>query len=183
MPVSLDHPVNTPQTERGKRIMELLKQGEKERLPLLSEAQMAEELAERKGRRFKTFLKGAPLMVIYEGKVNYKALKKSKMDINDMMAKAREQGHFDLSKIEYAVFENSGALSVMPKSEGAEPKPELPYYLIDDGHVVYSSLRTLGKSEEWLFKKAKIQNKKDLKNIILAVYDKENDKIDISTKK
>jgi len=32
--------------------MELLKQGEKERLPLLSEAQMAEELAERKGRRF-----------------------------------------------------------------------------------------------------------------------------------
>jgi uncharacterized membrane protein YcaP (DUF421 family) len=147
---------------------------------------------ERKGRRLKKFLKGEPLMVIYEGKVNYKALKKSKMDINDMMAKAREKGYFDLSKIEYAVFENSGSLSIMPKTEqkpvvaediGAKPKPaELPYYLVDDGHVIFSSLRTLGYDQQWLYGKLNINSKKELKNIILAIYDKDTDEVEVSKK-
>ncbi|MCL2229352.1 MAG: DUF421 domain-containing protein [Firmicutes bacterium] len=137
---------------------------------------------ERKGRRIKKFLKGTPLMVIYEGKVNYKALKKSKMDINDVMAKAREKGYFDLSKIEYAVFENSGSLSIMPKTQEKPKSPELPYYLVDDGFIIWSSLRTLGKDDKWLLKKLKIQDKKELKNIILVVYDKDNDTVDISYK-
>ena len=147
---------------------------------------------ERKDKRIKKFLKGVPLMVIYEGKVNYSALKKSKMDINDMMSKAREKGYFDLSKIEYAVFENSGSLSIMPKTYqkpviaqdiNAKPEPsKLPFYMVDDGHIIFSSLRELGKCEKWLYEKLSITNKKQLKNIILAIYDKENDKIDVSTK-
>jgi len=151
---------------------------------------------ERKGRRIKKFIKGVPLMVIYEGKINYKALKKSKLDINDLMAKAREKGHFDLSKIEYAVFENSGALSIMPKTEQrpitiedapnivTNPKPsQLPFYLVDDGHIIHSALRTLEKDEKWLYEKLKIQTKKELKNIILAIYIKDEDRVDVSLKK
>ena len=131
-------------------------------------------------------------MVIYEGEVNYKALKKSKMDINDMMAKAREKGYFDLNQIQYAVFENSGGLSLMPKSQhkpvvaediNAHPKPpELPYYLVDDGHVIYSTLRTLGRDTSWLYEKLGVKGKKDLKQIILAIYDKETDTINVSKK-
>ena len=137
---------------------------------------------ERKGRRIKKFLKGVPLMVIYEGKVCYKALKKSKMDINDLMAKARESGYFDLSKVEYAVFENSGALSVMPKSQPHEKPAALPFNLVDDGYVIKSSLRTLGKDEGWLYEKLGIQTKKELKNIILAIYVKDEDRVVVSTK-
>jgi len=147
---------------------------------------------ERKGRFVKKFLKGVPLMVVYEGKINYKALKKSKLDINDLMSKSREKGFFDLSDIEYAVFENSGALSIMPK--GAKkpviiddtditPRPaKLPYYLVDDGHITRSTLRTLGKNENWLYQKLNINTKKELKNIILAIYDKEKDIVTISKK-
>ena len=149
---------------------------------------------ERKGRRLKKFLKGTPLMVIYEGRVNYAALKKSKMDINDMMSKARDKGYFDLSKIEYAVFENSGSLSIMPKTDqkpiivqdiaNAKPKPSaLPFYLVDDGYIIRSSLRTLGKDDEWLYERLNITTKAQLKNIILAIYDKDSDKIVVSTKK
>lgn len=137
---------------------------------------------ERKGRRLKKFIKGEPLMVIYEGKVNYKALKKSKMDVNDMMAKAREKGYFDLGKIEYAVFENSGSLSIMPKSHEKPKSPALPFYLVDDGLIIHSSLRTLGKDQDWLFEKLDIKHKKELKNIILAIYDKDTDQVNISTK-
>jgi len=147
---------------------------------------------ERKGRFIKKFLKGVPLMVIYEGKINYKALKKSKMDINDLMSKSRDKGFFDLSDIEYAVFENSGALSIMPKGEkkpmtiedsNAMPKPaKLPYYLVDDGYITHSALKTLDKDENWLYQKLNITTKKELKNIILAIYDKEKDVIMTSRK-
>jgi len=147
---------------------------------------------ERKGRFIKKLLKGVPLMVIYEGKINYKALKKSKMDINDLMAKSREKGYFDLSHIEYAVFENSGALSIMPKGVHkpavaqdvhAKIKPaKLPCYLVDDGNITYSALRTIGKDEDWLYKKLKISDKKELKNIILAIYDEDKDTIAVSKK-
>jgi len=132
---------------------------------------------ERKGRWVKKFLKGVPLMVIYEGEVNYKALKKSKMDVNDLISKARDKGHFDLSEIEYAVFENSGCLSVIPKGG------KLPFYLVDDGYIIKSTLRTLGYNEKWLYKRLKIESKKELKNIILAIYDKENDEVNVSFKK
>ena len=147
---------------------------------------------ERKGRFFKKFLKGEPLMIIYEGKINYKSLKKSKMDINDLISKSRTKGYFDLTDIEYAVFENSGDLSIMPKGAKKPPviedigvdvkQPTLPYYLVDDGHITYSSLRTLGKDKNWLYKKLNIDCKKQLKNIILAVYDKQKDIVAVSKK-
>ncbi|MCL2556640.1 MAG: DUF421 domain-containing protein [Firmicutes bacterium] len=149
---------------------------------------------ERKGRFIKKFLKGVPLMVIYEGQINYKALKKSKMDINDLISKSREKGYFDLSDIEYAVFENSGALSIMPKGllkpvvvediETVTPKPaKLPCYLVDDGNITYSTLQVIGKNVSWLYQKLNITTKTELKNIILAVYDQERDVIAVSKKK
>ena len=41
-----------PKTERGRRMAALLKKGRAERLPLLSDAQMEQELKERRGRLF-----------------------------------------------------------------------------------------------------------------------------------
>lgn len=41
-----------PKTERGKRMASLLKKGRAERSPLLSDAQVEQELRERRGRGF-----------------------------------------------------------------------------------------------------------------------------------
>ena len=46
----------------------------------------------RKGFRLKNFLKGKPIMVIYEGKINYRNLKKSKLDVNELCSLCREKG-------------------------------------------------------------------------------------------
>jgi uncharacterized membrane protein YcaP (DUF421 family) len=147
---------------------------------------------ERKGKNVKKFIKGVPLMVIYQGKIDYNALKKSKMDINDLIAKSRDKGYFDLNDIEYAIFENSGGLSIMPKGEKKAltiedtdkriPQAKLPFYIIDDGTVSKSTLRTLNKDTAWLYEKLNIQTKKDLKNIILAVYNEDTDEITVSAK-
>jgi len=41
-----------PKTQRGRRLAAWLEQGRAERAPLLSDAQLAQELSERRGRRF-----------------------------------------------------------------------------------------------------------------------------------
>ncbi len=141
----------------------------------------------------KHFFKGRPLTIIYEGKIDYKILKKSKLDINDLLALARSQGYFDLEDIAYAIFENNGKLSIMPKDQQRPTvasdlnikleQVKLPVYLVIDGVISKSSLNEIGKTKEWLFKKLKIKTKKELKNVILASYDEENDIISANYKK
>lgn len=145
----------------------------------------------RKGPTLKHFFKGHPETIIYNGKFVYKALKQSKLDINEVLAMCREKGYFDICDVEFAVFETSGNLSIMPKGNqkslvvedmGIKPtKPKLPYYLIIDGHVSFSTLTELKKDVKWLFKRCKI-DKKSLKKVLFASYDDDLDKINIQFK-
>lgn len=140
----------------------------------------------------KHFFKGKPITIIYEGKIVYKNLKKSKIDVNDVISMARIQGYFDLSDIAYGIFENNGDLSILPKSSQkptvAEdiklslPPASLPCYMVIDGRISFSSLTELKKDTAWLFSKLNIQTKAELKKIILAIYDENSDTMDISTK-
>ena len=143
--------------------------------------------------KLKHFFKGRPLTIIYEGKIDYKTLKKARLDVNDLLALARSEGYFEIKDIAYAVFENNGKLSILPKGNARPTIAEdlniktkqssLPVHLIVDGVISKSSLTKLQKDKTWLFKKININNKKELKNILLATYDVENDEIEISRKK
>ena len=147
----------------------------------------------RKNTFLKRILKGKPLTLIYDGKINYKSLKKSKIDVNDLLSMLREKNYFDIADVAYAVFEPSGELSVMPVGaqkpvvindidKSAVEKAELTNILIADGAVSYSGLSEIGKDMDWLFRRLKIDTKQDLKNIILATYDEKTDKFAVHRK-
>jgi uncharacterized membrane protein YcaP (DUF421 family) len=146
----------------------------------------------RKTPKLKHFFNGKPITLIYDGEIKYDALKRSKLDINDLLGLCREQGYFDISKIAYAIFENNGQISLMPKMEDTPivakdmqikvDKPGLSYYLVADGRISYSSLNELKKDKEWLYDQLHIVNDKQLKNILLAQYDDKNKKMMITTK-
>ena len=138
----------------------------------------------------KHFLKGRPLVIIYDGKINYANLNRSKLSINDVISMAREQGYFDISKIKYAVFENSGKLSIMPVEQqqffvaqdfDLKKPSQLPFYVVTDGRISFSTLNELQKDKTWLLNKLNIKEK-ELKNIILAIYDNQTDQIAVHTK-
>lgn len=150
-------------------------------------------LLARKSPALKHFFKGRPLVIIYDGEIDYKVLKKSKLDVNDLLALARAKGFFSLDDIAYAIFENSGELSIMPKERKRPPvledvedkiedEAELPIYLVIDGVISRSSLNEIQKDKKWLFKKLGISKNKDLKKIILASYDEENNKLKVTYK-
>ena len=147
----------------------------------------------RKCTFLKRVLKGKPATLIYDGKIDYKQLKKSNIDVNDLLSMLREKGYFDISDVAYAVFEPSGELSVMPT--GAQKplvmrdfdkekieKAELANVLIADGAVSHSGLSEIDKDEAWLFNRLRIGDKSDLDNIILAVYDDKTDSFNVHFK-
>ena len=154
---------------------------------------MAVTLLGRKCTFLKRWLKGKPATLIYEGKIDYKQLKKNKIDVNDLLSMLREKDYFDISDVAYAVFEPSGELSVMPVG-GQKPiviedldeskikKASLTDVLIVDGAVSYSGLSEINKNTDWLFSRLNIKNKADLDKIILAVYDDETDEFNVHYK-
>ncbi len=133
----------------------------------------------RKSTFLKRLFKGKPSTLIYEGKIEYKQLKKNKIDVNDLLSMLREKNYFDINDVAYAIFEPSGKLSVLPKgnqkpvviedvNKGAIKPSNLTDVLIVDGVISGSGLNRLNKDKQWLFKQLHLSSKKELKNIILA---------------
>ena len=147
----------------------------------------------RKGNFFKKLLKGTPLILVKNGKIDFEELKKSKLDINDVTGMARSLGYFDFNDIAFAILETNGTLSILPKAnqkpvvcEDLKIKPEKPSLtqnLIVDGNISDFALKYLEKDKTWLYKRANIKSKNELKNILLAVYNQDEDKLTLHLKK
>lgn len=148
---------------------------------------------ERKSPCFKRFFKGKPATIIYDGKIQYKILKKNGMSVNDLISMCRVQGYFNINDIAFAVLETSGDLSVLPKCKekpttvsdlkNLKIKPSiLPCYLVIDGRISYSGLNEINKDINWLLKQINCNTIKDLKQYILIGLDTETNKFFIHKK-
>jgi len=144
-------------------------------------------LISRKGAFLKSSIKGKPLIIIEDGKLNFKNVKKSKLDLNEIMAQCRSKGYFYIDDIAYCIFEISGDFSILPKSKSRPliakdlgiPQEEvsLQKEVIIDGKIIEDELEKINKSKDWLNKKLKIKDKKQLKNILFATYDNKTGKV------
>jgi len=144
-----------------------------------------------KSIKLRRFFIGTPTILIQNGKIIENNLKKSKFDINDLLEECRGNGYFDLNKIEYALLEANGKLSVLPKGEYSNVtikdmklKPEkqgLVANVIIDSKIMYNNLQNMKKDIEWLENELKIKGYKTLNNILLATLDI-NDKLVIYEK-
>ena len=129
------------------------------------------------------FISGVPVVLIEHGKISKEQLKRVKIDVNDLLQDAREDGIFDISKVDYAIMEVSGKVTFLLKAE-EEPvtakdmkidvsSPGLTANLIMDGNIMYNNLKAFGKDEKWLIKKMKEQGYNNPKNIFLLICNKE----------
>lgn len=130
------------------------------------------------------FISGVPVVLMENGKISKTQLQKVKLNVNDLMQDAREDGIFDLSKVDYAIMEASGKVTFLLKSE-EEPVTKndlniqkntggLVANLIIDGKIMHNNLKTFGKDEKWLIKKIKENNYQDINDILLLTCDKNN---------
>ena len=137
------------------------------------------------------FFIGTPTVLIQNGKILINSLKKTKLDINDLLEQCRVSGYFDISQIECALLEANGQLSILPKGEylpvtinDMKLKPQkqgLCANVIIDGNIMCKNLEMIGKNETWLKKELKVKGYKELDDILLATIDN-NEKLMIYEK-
>ena len=73
-----------------------------------------------KSRKIRLLFDGTPSYLIERGKLNQEEMRKQRYTLDDLMMQLREKNIADIGKVEFAVLETSGKLSVIEK----EDKPE-----------------------------------------------------------
>ena len=126
---------------------------------------------------------GKPSILIYNGKIIEKQMKKNHYDVNDLLLNCRIKGYFKLEDIAFAILEDNGEISIMPKADKAPLTPydmamapeksDLEYNLIIDGSILYENLKYYGKDEQWLKSELQKQNATE-KEVLLATGDSNN---------
>ena len=64
-----------------------------------------------KSLKLRKFFIGSPTILLEHGNLIYKNMKKSMIDVNDILSQAREMGYFDISEVEFAILEANGKIS------------------------------------------------------------------------
>ena len=109
---------------------------------------------------FRKLLCGKPVILIENGNILQKNLRRTRVTIDELMGHLREKDVLDVQSVQYAILETNGNLSVFPypkekpasaKDAGVAVKKQyMPIAVISDGVLLRDNLRRLGKDEVWL---------------------------------
>ena len=127
------------------------------------------------------FFIGVPTVLVEKGKIIESGLKKSKIDVNDLLMVARENGYFNLDEIDYALMEVNGNISFLPK-ENDKPVTKrdmkikcnsegLTVNAIIDSKYMVNNMKAINKDKEWLDHELKVNGYDNYDNILLATID------------
>lgn len=126
-------------------------------------------------------VEGEATVVIENGKILEEHLRKIRIPIDELISELRAQGVFNISDVEFALFEPGGKLSIQKKSLKQPLTPEdmklttqytgLATNLIIDGILLTDALNSLKLSKAWLQHQLNKQKIKDISEISLAQLD------------
>ena len=87
-------------------------------------------------------------------------MKRVRISLEELISQIRQNGIYDLNEIDYAILEENGKMSIIPKSRFRQPDitdlnlPDndsgIMHILISDGRINGHSLKILGKDRKWL---------------------------------
>ena len=134
--------------------------------------------------RVRKFINGTPTIIMNNGKLYRKNMKKAKLDLSEFMVMCRQEGYFNINDIQTAIFEYNGRLTILPISDKRPimpgdinlmpPKEEICTEVIMDGRILDENLERLGLNKIWLDKQLKEQNYNSPKEIYLGICDQNN---------
>ena len=99
-----------------------------------------------KNKKIRDILDGNPSVIIENGKINFKEMKRQRYNIEDLLMQLRDNSIKSISEIDYAVLETNGKLSIFKKDNNKE----YPLPLILNGEVDLNTLKRINKNERWL---------------------------------
>ncbi|MBQ8209840.1 MAG: DUF421 domain-containing protein [Clostridia bacterium] len=134
-----------------------------------------------KSSKIRRLLQGNSVIIIKDGVLDQKQLKKLRYTIDDLLEALRQKNVFDISEVQYAIAETDGTLSILLKPEkrtvtieNAKLKPTDDAFksvLVADGEILNAELESIGMTKTQL--KAMLNGKGlSVKNILLLETDK-----------
>ena len=99
---------------------------------------------------------GEPCILIYDGKINYNALKQQQLDLDELFEQLRISNYYNIDEIQYAILENNG---------------QLPQIIIADGKINKNTINNMNKDEDWLMSILKNHNITHPKEVFIAMFD------------
>jgi uncharacterized membrane protein YcaP (DUF421 family) len=134
-----------------------------------------------KSKRIRDLVEGRPTILIENGKINDKEMKRTRYSIDDLLTQIREKNIASVADVEFAVLETTGKLSVFPKAEKRPvvvedlhlqtPKTNLPIPLIMDGKPIEANLRKIQKTQFWLKQQLKSYGIQEFRQVFYCSID------------
>ncbi len=131
--------------------------------------------------KFRKLMIGSPRIIISEGVILQKEMKRLRYTVDDLVEAMREQQIFDIAEIQFAIVETTGKISFLQKKDyqqasrkdvgkgGSTENP--PSVIIRDGIRDDEQMRLLGLGQAWLSKELREQNV-TIKDVFLMTADK-----------
>lgn len=142
------------------------------------------EMIVRKFDWIRPIIKGEPSIIINDGQLDLKMLKKNNLEFEQLRTMMRQQGIFSIKDVKYAILEPSGQLSVM-ESDLSKPvtaemldidpgSDTLSHLVVDEGRIEKRVLKLIGKDQNWLLDQLNKHGYNDVKKIYYAEWSEEH---------
>lgn len=138
-----------------------------------------------RSRAVAKYLNGEPVVLIMNGKIMETALRKMRFTVDELLEQLRHEQIFDLGKIEFAVLETTGKISILLKSQYAPLTPNdlkiatnyqgITTELIYDGVVIEENLKRVNLDRDWLDSQLKSLKIKSPGEVFLATLNTEGE--------
>lgn len=110
--------------------------------------------------RLRKLLCGKPVILIENGKINQRNLKRTQVTLDELSGHLRQKDVLDIQTVQYAILETDGNLSVFPypselpasarDAKIKASKQYLPVTVISDGRLLHENLQVAKKDGAWL---------------------------------
>ncbi|MGP4062473.1 DUF421 domain-containing protein [Halobacillus sp. H74] len=139
-----------------------------------------------KSKKARQTIEGQPIILIRNGRIMDEALRKTRLDLDELGALLRKKNVFSFSEVDYAIFETDGTLSVLQNqskqsvTKGDMHQPlnpneifSFPTAVIQDGKVVRKNLEKLNLDQRWLDQQLNVVGVNDVDGVFYAEVQKD----------
>ena len=110
--------------------------------------------------RLRRLLCGKPVILVENGRPILRSLRRTRINSDELSALLRRAGVLELSRVQYAIAETDGTVTVFPFPEFVPAtaqdaripvaQQELPCTVISEGRILPENLAAAGKDSRWL---------------------------------
>lgn len=119
-----------------------------------------------KSEKIRNLIDGVPCIIIKNGNIDQKTMKKQRYNLDDLLSQLRLQGIDSIEKVAFAILEATGDLTIIEKEKC---NCDWPLPLVKDGIINEATLQEYGNNKEWLYNELRKQGYKSCDNIFLVL--------------